>query len=123
MARDLTVFLDDTPGSLATMAESLGTVGINIDGLCGVAGSARGEIHVLVEDADAARSALTEVGIEVGDDVEIVTTVFDDRPGELGQIARRVADTGANIELVYVSCDRRLVLVTSDNTATAEALG
>lgn len=119
MARDLTVMLGDRPGALADMGEALGRAGLNIDGICGVtgAGGGRGEIHILVADADAARSALTEAGIEVGPDVGVVTMSFEDRPGELGAMARRVADTDTNIELVYISCDRNLVLATSDNAA------
>ena len=119
MARDLTVMLDDRPGALADMGEALGRAGVNIDGICGVtgAGSGRGEIHILVEDVDAARSALTGAGIEVGPDVAVVRMSFEDRPGELGAMARRVAETDTNIELVYISCDRQLVLATSDNAA------
>lgn len=122
MARDLIVMLDDRPGALATMGEALGRAGVNIDGICGVAGDGGGRnaVHILVEDVDAARSALTEAGIEVGPDVGVVTMTFEDRPGELGAMARRVADTGANIELVYISCDRQLVLATSDNQAVGD---
>ena len=119
MARDLTVMLDDRPGALATMGEVLGRAGVNIDGICGVTedGGRRNAVHILVEDVDAARSALTGAGIEVGPDVGVVKMIFEDRPGELGAMARQVADTGANIELVYISCDRQLVLATSDNKA------
>jgi len=118
MARDLTVTLDDRPGALAEMGEALGRAGVNIDGICGAAGAGgRGELHILVEDADSARAALSEAGIDVGADVEVVTMSFEDRPGELGAMARRVADTDTNIELVYISCDRQLVLATSDNDA------
>jgi len=118
MARDLTVTLDDRPGALADMGEALGRAGVNIDGICGVTGAGgRGELHILVEDADAARAALTEAGIEVGADVDVVMLSFEDRPGELGAMARRVAETDTNIELVYISCDRRLVMATSDNNA------
>ena len=122
MARDLTVMLDDRPGALATMGEALGRAGVNIDGICGVAGDGGGRnaVHILVEDVDAARSALSGAGIEVGPDVGVVTMIFDDRPGELGAMARRVADTGTNIELVYISCDRQLVLATSDNAAVED---
>ena len=117
MARDLTVMLDDRPGALADMGEALGRAGVNIEGICGVAAGGRSAVHILVEDVDAARSALSGAGIEVGPDVDVVMMSFEDRPGELGALARRVADTDTNIELVYVSCDRRLVLTTSDNDA------
>lgn len=115
MARDLTVTLENRPGALADIGEALGRAGVNIDGISGAAGS--GEVHILVEDGEAARSALTDAGIQVGADSEVVTIGFEDRPGELGEIGRRVADAGANIEVVYISCDGRLVLATSDNAA------
>lgn len=119
MARDLTVMLEDRPGALADMGEALGRAGVNIDGISGVIGSGDGkeEVHILVSDAEAARSALGEAGIEVGADIGVVTMGFEDRPGELGAMARRIADTGANIELVYISCDHRLVVATDDNDA------
>jgi hypothetical protein len=117
MARDLTVMLDDRPGALADMGEALGRAGVNIEGICGVAGGGRSAVHILVEDAEAARSALSGAGIEVESDVDVVLMSFENRPGELGAMARRVADTDTNIELIYVSCDRRLVLTTSDNDA------
>jgi hypothetical protein len=117
MARDLTVTLEDRPGALADMGDALGRAGINIDGVCGAVGSGSPQIHILVEDADAARAALTEAGITVGEDVEVVMMGFEDRPGELGAIGRRIADTGTNIELVYISCDGRLVVSTDNNAA------
>jgi hypothetical protein len=117
MARDLTVMLEDRPGALADMGDALGRAGINIDGICGATGSGSSQIHILVDDADAARAALSEAGIETGDDVEVVKLGFEDRTGELGAIARRIADSGTNIELIYISCDGRLVLATDNNAA------
>jgi hypothetical protein len=117
MARDLTVMLEDRPGALADMGDALGRAGINIDGICGATGSGSSQIHILVDDADAARAALSEAGIETGDDVEVVKLGFEDRTGELGAIARRIADSGTNIGLIYISCDGRLVLATDNNAA------
>ncbi len=115
MARDLTVTLEDRPGALADMGDALGRAGVNINGISGTAGS--GEVHILVDDAEAARAALATAGIQVGAENEVVKVGFEDRPGELGEIGRRVADAGANIEVVYISCDGQLVLATSDNAA------
>ena len=116
MARDLTVTLENRPGALADMGDALGRAGVNIDGISGAAG-AGGEVHILVENADTAREALTNAGIPVGADTEVVKIAFQDRPGEMGEIGRRVADAGANIDVVYISCDGQLVLATSDNAA------
>jgi hypothetical protein len=117
MASDLTVTLEDRPGALADMGDALGRAGVNIDGVAGATGSGSPQIHILVEDAEAARAALTEAGIEVGSAKDVVTMGFENRPGELGEIGRRIADTGTNIEVVYISCDGQLVLATSNNAA------
>ncbi len=58
MAKDLTVVLENRPGTLAELGEALGKAGINVDGMCGFPCEGRGVIHILVEDAGAARIAL-----------------------------------------------------------------
>ncbi|UCD44883.1 MAG: ACT domain-containing protein [Candidatus Bathyarchaeota archaeon] len=114
MARDLTVVLEDRPGTLADMSEALGKAGINIDGLCGFPCEDKGVIHVLVEDASAARKALEDAGIEVKGDRPVLVLDVSDRPGKLGGICRRIADAGVNIDLAYTATNTRVVLGASD---------
>jgi hypothetical protein len=122
MASDLTVTLEDRPGALADMGDALGRAGVNIDGIAGATGSGSPQIHILVEDAEAAQTALAEAGIESGPVKEVVKVSFEDRPGELGEIGRRIADTGTNVEVVYISCDGQLVLATNNNSVV-EGMG
>jgi hypothetical protein len=66
MAKDLTVYLEDRPGTLATLGETLGNAGINIDGMCGFASEGRGIFHVLVDDGAAARiRKIADAGVNV----------------------------------------------------------
>jgi hypothetical protein len=58
MANDLRVEADNRPGQLAAISEELGKVGVTIEGLCAVASAGRGVLHLVVEDAGAAREAL-----------------------------------------------------------------
>lgn len=58
MAKDLTVVLEDRPGTIAHMGEALGKAGINIDGGCGFPCEGKGVLHILVEDAADARRVL-----------------------------------------------------------------
>ncbi len=60
MATDLTVILEDRPGTLADVGEALGEAGINIDGMCGFPCEGRGRLHVLVDDPVNARRALAQ---------------------------------------------------------------
>jgi hypothetical protein len=103
MAKDLTVTLENRPGSLAELGEATGAAGVNIEGLCGVPVGDKGVIHILVEDAGAARAALEGAGIEVGDERDVLVVEVEDRPGTMAEVARRVADAGVNIDLAYTT--------------------
>src|SRR5215218_7285294 len=54
--KDLAVILQDRPGRLGDLGEATGRAGINIEGVCGTTEAGQSLIHVLVEDAEAARS-------------------------------------------------------------------
>ncbi len=123
MPKDLTVVLVNRPGTLADAAQALGRAGINIDGVCGSPSGSEGIMHLLVEDASGARDALTAAGLEVRDERDVVVTSVEDRPGTGGELLRRVADAGANVDLLYLTMDGRLVLSGGDVSAIQRALG
>ena len=114
MAYDVTVLIDDLPGALATVGETLGNAGINIDGYSSSTVGIKTQLHVLVEDAEAARSALEAAGIQVVQAREALTVDMEDQPGELGKVARRIADAGVNIDMVYMGTRSRLIVAVYD---------
>lgn len=114
MAKNLVVVLEDRPGTLADMGEVLGNANINIEGICAVSYKGDGIIHILVEDADAARKALEAKGIKGSGEREVLVLDIEDRPGELGEIARKFADAGVNIDLAYLASKTRLVVGVDD---------
>jgi hypothetical protein len=114
MARDLTVLLEDRPGTLANMSEALGDAKINIEGICGVPHQGQGVIHILVEDAAGARRALEAKGMNVSAEREVLIMKVKDRPGALGKIARSLANAGVNIEFIYAATNTRLVIAVDD---------
>jgi len=100
MPTDLGVTVEDRPGGLADIGEALGNAGINIEGLCGMGLGDRGVIHLLIEDAAAARAALEGAGLTVESESEaIVSEIPGDvsTPGTLGKMARAVAEAGVNM--------------------------
>jgi len=114
MMKDLTVILEDRPGTLADMGEALGKAGINIDGLCGFPCESKGIIHILVEDAAAARRALEEIGLEVRGERQVLILELEDRPGVFGDVTRRIANAGVNIDLVYAATNTQVVIGADD---------
>jgi hypothetical protein len=126
MPTDLRLTLEDAPGQGARLGEALGRAGVNIEGICAVTAGGRATVHVLVEDAAAARSALEGAGLSVDDETEpLVTDVGAQAstPGAMGSIARRLADAGVNISFVYLATNNRAVLGTSDMAKARQALG
>jgi hypothetical protein len=121
--KDLTVIMDDQPGKLADLGEATGKAGVNIEGLCALVGDGKGFIHILVEDAAAARKALEGVGIEVADEREAIVVDLHDKPGAMGEIARDLAEAGVNIDVAYtIFTGVRLVILTEDVDAARGAL-
>lgn len=109
--KDLTIALENRPGALAEMGEALGSAGVSIEG-----GGVFGDVaHFLFADCAAARAALDAAGIRVIAEHDVLMPrLRQDEAGQLGKIARRMADAGVNIEVQYSDHDHNLVLVVDD---------
>ena len=107
---DLTIILQDRPGTIADVGEALGKAGIDIDGICGFPCEGEGVLHILVEDAAAARSVIEQIGFEVRGERSVLVIECEDRIGLIGDITRSIADAGVNIDLIYVTPGTRLVI-------------
>jgi hypothetical protein len=114
MTKDLAVLLDDHPGRLAEVGEALGRAGINIEGVCGAPAGGGAMMHILVEEAAAARQALDAAKFRVHEEREVLVLELKDRPGELGRVCRKLAKAGLNVDLVYAATNTRLVLGVQD---------
>jgi hypothetical protein len=115
------VVLPRPEGVTAAIGEALGSAGVNVDG--GFGSGKLGEIHVLVDDAAAARPAIEGAGFTVGGEQEAFVVEAANTPGELGRHARKLADAGVNIVSHYVASNNRLVFVPDDVEKARAALG
>jgi len=104
------------------MLEALGKASINIEGACGYPIKGKGIIHILVEDVGAAGRTLEEVGIEVGDEREVLVLEVEDRPGAGGEVARRIANAGVNVDRFYIATNNRSVIAVDDLDKARAAL-
>lgn len=113
--KDLAIRLENRPGALAEMGEALGGAGISIEGGGGFVVEGKGIVHFLFEDTSAARKALTDAGIEVLEDREVlVQRLNQKKPGQLGKISRLMGEAGVNIEVIYSDHKNQLILVVDD---------
>ena len=119
MPKDLTVVLVNRPGTLADAMQAVGRAGINIDGACGFPSAGEGILHVLVADGGRARRALEAAGQVVRAEREVIVCPVENRPGAAGDIFRRIADAGVNVDLTYLTETGQLV-IGADDLAKAE---
>ena len=119
---NLTVGVENRPGMLAKLGEGLGKAGVNIEGVCGVAAEGPAAVQILVEDAESARKALKASGFEIAGERQVLVLEVEDRPGALGAVARKMANAGVNIDLVYLATNTRLVLGADDLDKARDAL-
>ena len=123
MAVDVTVYLADQPGELARLGDVLGAAKVNIDGMCAMtSGGGEAEVHILVSEAAPAFEALANAGIEIASEQEVLVIPIEDRPGALGEVARRLGAARVNITTTYLATGTRLVLATDDLAAAVAAL-
>ncbi len=113
--RDLTIRLENRPGAIAEMGETLGKAGVSVEGGGAFVFDGKAIAHFLFEDGVAARKALEEKGIEVLADKEVlIQKLNQDQPGQLGKISRLMAEAGVNIEVIYSDHQNQLILVVDD---------
>jgi organic hydroperoxide reductase OsmC/OhrA len=109
--QDLAIRLPHEPGALARMGEVLGAAGVSVEGGGGFVVDGQAVMHFLFEEGARARTALEAAGIEVMEVRDVLVQKLDQgTPGQLGRIARRMADAGVNIEVVYSDHQNQLVL-------------
>lgn len=113
--KDLEILLENKPGSLALLGETLGKHNISLEG-GGVFQDGRYSIaHFLVEDAEKAKDILQFVGIKVLKINEVlIQKLRQNVPGQLGTFGRRLADAGINILVQYSDHANQLVVVVDD---------
>ena len=124
--RAFIVHAENRPGSLADLAEALGQRGINITGVAGSTWESSGAIALITNDDAGTRSALDERRAEYRE-TELVAAGMEDKPGTLGDAARRLADRGVNIEAIMPTGMQgsrvTVAFAVDDVNAAREALG
>ncbi len=113
--KDLEIIMENKPGTLALMGETLGKHKISLEG-GGVFESGKISIaHFLVEEADRAKEVLEAVGFK---DVKINNVVIQklrqDVPGQLGSFCRKLAEANVNILVQYSDHSNQLIVVPDD---------
>jgi hypothetical protein len=114
VAFDLVIDIENVPGALARVAAAVSDAGVNLAAATCVGAGDRAELHILVPHAEAAKHSLSISCLTVNREREVVVVQVQDRPGELADLARKVARAGVNLDLVYVATGDRVVFGSAD---------
>jgi hypothetical protein len=122
MSFDLTIDIENTPGSLAEVATAISDAGVNVAAATCVGPGDRAELHILVPHAEAARHVLSISHVAVTREREVVVVEVHDQPGVLADLTRKIAKAGVNLDLVYVATQNRIVFGAEDLDGLKAAL-
>ena len=98
---EFTVNLANRPGMLAALTETLAAAGVMIEALAAFGLDEEGHVRVIVDNADATRQALRSAGL-TSSERSVLTATLSPRPTSLAEMTRSLADSGINIDAMYL---------------------
>lgn len=100
LQRQLTISLENRPGVLARVADTLAAHKVNIRGLCVQDSVEQGVVRFLADPWEEALQTLQEAGFHPVQ-AEVVELQTSSAPGALGLITGALGKEGINIEYIY----------------------
>ncbi|MCX7818824.1 MAG: ACT domain-containing protein [Kiritimatiellae bacterium] len=122
-ATQISVFVDNRPGSLAEVAAELGARGVNILALSLAEGLDHGYVRVVVDQPEVATAVLAERR-HMFFTREVRLVELEHRPGRLGELLGEWGRAGLNVEYCYTGATpegRPLVVVKVEPPARTPA--
>ena len=98
---EFTVHLSNRPGQFAALVGQLATAGVHIEALALFAHGDEGMARLMANDDDVARRVLSEAGVRF-EEQRVIETVIRDDPQALAEMTKKLADSGVNIEAMYL---------------------
>lgn len=125
MMKQLSIFVENRPGSLMEVTKALKDYDINIRAISGFDAPEFSILRLIVDDPARARDDLTKQGfvVRLG---EVVALELADEKGKLNEVLKLLADNGININYIYsfVIRDNQnpLMILHSDDLGKTETL-
>ena len=99
--RVFSLTIANRPGQLASLARGLADAGVNIEALAAMAVDGVSQVRLMVDDADAGRRVLRELGIGF-EERPVLDTFLPNTPGSLADMADGLAEAEVNIDSIYL---------------------
>lgn len=106
VVRQISVFLDNRPGSLAEMARHLANRGINLRALSLAETRDFGTARLVVVDPDVCERALKEAEYHFIQ-TDVLAIEVGDKPGGMADVLEIIAQEHLNVEYVYAMVEKK----------------
>ncbi len=119
--KQISIFAENKPGRLATIAEALEKKKVNILAFSIAEAEGFGVIRAIVDDAKKAYKTLTDMGLVVSF-TDVIAVKMRDEPGGLKDIAKVLGEAGINIDYAYAYSGRDAAVLILRVDKPAEAV-
>lgn len=124
--KQLTVFVENKPGALVGITNTLAENNVNIRALSIADTEDFGILRLIVNDNETAKEKLTKEGYLIKT-TDVVGVKIGDAPGKLSKALSVLDDSGINLEYLYAFMSRTekhayVVIRVADNAAAEAAL-
>src|SRR5882762_1116253 len=103
-AKELTIRLEDRPGTLGKACRALADQKVNIVAFQSVLSEGKGLVRFVVNDPVKAKKVLDNEGLSY-QETDIAQTKLSHRPGELARAVSRLGEANINIDYAYCGVD------------------
>jgi hypothetical protein len=98
--RQVSVFIENKPGTMVKITDALGKGGIDVRAASLADTQDFGILRLIVDDTDKARKILSDIGC-VTSVIDVIAAEVPDEPGAMTTLLQKVSSTGLNIEYMY----------------------
>jgi len=100
ISKELTIRMDNRPGSLGRVCQALADRGVNIMAFQSIPSEKTILVCIVADNPTAAQSVLDQDGL-IYTEAEVVQFKLSNRPGELARAASKLAEANININYAY----------------------
>lgn len=124
-AAQLTVSVENRPGTLAHVARVLGDAKVDIRAFLTTSAGSAGSVQVVVDNVNRAKKALDHEGLSYTEQ-PVLRVELSNKPGALGSFAGKLAAKGINVDSGYATTVKGarkagVVLAVSDIDSASKA--
>jgi hypothetical protein len=98
--KQLSFGMPDRPGLLAEVSAAIAAAKVNIASICAYAMEGKASFMLVTDGNAKAKKALAKLGVETKEE-DVVLVEMPNKPGQLEQVAKKVAAGNININYIY----------------------